>query len=72
MASEELEQNFDAIGEEKTQNIDFTPKGEKRAEKLLGINSISEETPDKLSNSWKHYLTQSLRAHHFLREILNI
>jgi len=67
LASEELEQNFDAIGEEKTQNIDFTPKGEKRAEKLLGINSISEETPDKLSNSWKHYLTQSLRAHHFFK-----
>ena len=65
LSSEEFEQNFDAVGEEKTQNIDFTPKGEKRAENLLGINSISEETPDKLSNSWKHYLTQSLRAHNF-------
>ena len=65
LSNDELEQNFDAIGEEKSQNIDFTSKGEKRAEKLLGINSISEETPDKLSNSWKHYLTQSLRAHNF-------
>lgn len=65
LSSEELEQNFDAIGEEKTQNIDFTPSGEKKAEKLLGIGSISEESPDKLSNSWKHYLTQSLRAHNF-------
>lgn len=67
LSAEELDQNFDAIGEEKTQNIDFTSKGEKRAENLLGIGSISEEAPDKLSNSWKHYLTQGLRAHHFFR-----
>ncbi len=67
LSSEELDQSFDAISEEKTNNVDFTSLGEKRAEKLLGVGSISEESPDKLSNSWKHYLSQSLKAHNFFR-----
>ena len=66
LSSEELEQ-FDAISEEKTNNVDFTSRGEKRAEKLLAVSSISEDSPDKLSNSWKHYLSQSLKAHNFFR-----
>ncbi|MFH1519245.1 MAG: preprotein translocase subunit SecA [Candidatus Omnitrophota bacterium] len=67
LSSEELEQSFDAICEEKTNNVDFTSRGEKRAEKLLGLSSISEEAPDRRSNSWKHYLSQSLKAHNFFR-----
>lgn len=65
ISAEELDQSFDAISEEKTNNIDFTSLGEKKAEKLLGVSSISEESPDKFSNSWKHYLSQSLKAHNF-------
>jgi len=60
----EFEEQFDAIIEEKTHNAYFTSRGEKRCEKLLGAKSISEESPDNLSNPWVHYLTQSLRAHH--------
>ncbi len=67
LSSEELEQSFDAISEEKTNNVDFTSRGEKKTEKLLGVSSISEEAPDRLSNSWKHYLSQSLKAHNFFR-----
>ncbi|MBD3264133.1 MAG: preprotein translocase subunit SecA [Candidatus Omnitrophica bacterium] len=59
----ELENNYDAVVEEKTHNAYFTPRGEKRCEKLLGVESITDEAPDKLSNPWLHYLTQSLRAH---------
>jgi preprotein translocase subunit SecA len=63
VAPEDLEGRFEAIVEEKTHNAYFTPSGEKRCEKLLGVKSISDESPDKLSNPWLHYLTQSLRAH---------
>jgi len=61
---QELEDSYEAIIEEKTHQAYFTPKGEQRCEKLLGIGSISDESPDKLSNPWLHYLTQSLRAHY--------
>ncbi len=67
LAPEELEEKFEAIVEEKTHNAYFTPKGEKTCERLLGVKSISEESPDKLSNPWMHYLTQSLRAHHLFK-----
>jgi len=60
----ELEDSYDAIIEEKTHQAYFTPNGERRCEKLLGIKSISDESPDKLSNPWLHYLTQSLRGHY--------
>ena len=63
----ELEEKYDAIVEEKTHNAYFTPKGEKKCEQLLNIESISEESPDKLSNPWAHYLTKSLSAHHLFR-----
>ena len=46
----ELEEQFDAIIEEKTHNAYLTSRGEKRCEKLLGAKSISEESPDNLSN----------------------
>jgi len=58
----ELEEKYGAIIEEKTHNAYFTPSGEKKCEKSLGVKSISEESPDSLSNPWIHYLTQSLRA----------
>ncbi len=64
---QELEDKYEAIVEEKTQNAYFTHSGEKKCEKLLGIDNISEESPDKLSNPWNHYLTQSLRAWQFFR-----
>jgi len=64
---QELEDKYEAIVEEKTQNAYFTNQGEKKCEKLLGVKSISEESPDKLSNPWNHYLTQSLRAWQFFR-----
>ena len=60
---EELEDKYDAINEEKTGSSYFTSKGEKRCEKLLGIASISDESPDKFSNPWLHYLTQAVKAH---------
>ena len=64
MTPQELEDSYEAIIEEKTHQAYFTSEGERRCEKLLGIKSISDESPDKLSNPWSHYLTQSLRAHH--------
>lgn len=64
----ELEDKYDAIVEEKTHNAYFTPRGEKRCENLLGVSSISEESPDRFSNLWSHYLTQSLRAHYLFRK----
>ncbi len=60
---QELEGKYDAIVEERTNNAYFTPKGEKRCEKMLGASSLSEEAPDNRSNPWIHYLTQSLVAH---------
>ena len=64
---EEFESTYDAIVEEKSHNAYFTPKGEKKCEELLSIESISDESPDKLSNPWLHYLTQSLRAHYLFK-----
>jgi preprotein translocase subunit SecA len=60
---DELEKNYDAVVEEKSNNAYFLPNGEKKCEKALGVNSL-EEMPDKFSNPWNHYLTQSLRAHY--------
>jgi preprotein translocase subunit SecA len=63
VSPEDLEENYDAIVEEKSHNAYLTNRGEKRCEKLLGVESISENTPDKFSNSWIHYITQGLRGH---------
>jgi len=60
----ELEGRYDAIVEEKTHNAYFTPGGQKRCEKMLGVRSLSEEAPDSRSNPWMHYLTQGLVAHY--------
>jgi preprotein translocase subunit SecA len=60
----ELEESYDAIIEEKTHNAYFTPRGERKSEKLLSVKSLSDESPDKFSNPWLHYLTQGLRAHY--------
>ncbi|HIE35690.1 MAG TPA: preprotein translocase subunit SecA, partial [Candidatus Omnitrophica bacterium] len=66
LSLQELEENFDAIVEEKTHHAYFTQKGERRCEKLLGVKSL-EEFPDKFSNPWLHYFTQSLRAHYLFK-----
>ncbi len=66
--AEELESNFDAVIEEKTHNAYFTGTGEKKCENILGVKSIAEESPDKFSNVWLHYLTQSLRAHYLFSQ----
>ncbi|MDD4955243.1 MAG: preprotein translocase subunit SecA [Candidatus Omnitrophica bacterium] len=58
---DELEANFDAVVEEKSNNAYILSNGEKKCERALGVDSL-EETPDKFSNPWMHYLTQSLRA----------
>ncbi|UCG35878.1 MAG: preprotein translocase subunit SecA, partial [Candidatus Omnitrophota bacterium] len=67
MAPQDLEEKFDAIVEEKTHHAFLTQQGEKRCEKLLGISSLAEDMPDKFSNPWLHYVTQSLRAHNLFR-----
>jgi preprotein translocase subunit SecA len=64
---EELEEKYDAVAEEKTNNAYLTAKGEKRCESLLNIESIAEDLPDKFSSPWLHYVKQSLRAHNFFR-----
>jgi preprotein translocase subunit SecA len=64
MTPAELEEKYDAIFEEKNSNAYFTPRGEKKCENSLGVESISDEAPDALSNPWNHYLTQSLVAHY--------
>ncbi|MDD5195027.1 MAG: preprotein translocase subunit SecA [Candidatus Omnitrophica bacterium] len=66
MSPEELEGQFDAVVEEKTHNAYLTDRGEKRCEKYLSVDSL-EELPDKFSNPWTHYLTQSLRGHFLFR-----
>ena len=63
MERSELEDSYDGIIEEKTHNAYLTKRGEERCEKLLGVKSISEEVPDKFSNTWLHYISQALRAH---------
>ncbi len=65
MSPQEFEEAYDAIAEEKTNQVYFTPVGEKRCEKILGINSLSDDSPDKFSNPWLHYVSQALRAHQF-------
>lgn len=67
ISPEELENNYEAIVEEKTHNAYFTSGGEKKCEKILDVESISENSPDNLSNPWMHYLTQSLRAHYLFK-----
>ncbi|MBU2250676.1 MAG: preprotein translocase subunit SecA [Candidatus Omnitrophica bacterium] len=64
MSPQELEEAYDAIVEEKTHQTYLTSGGEKRCERILGINSLSDESPDKFSNPWLHYITQGLRAHY--------
>jgi preprotein translocase subunit SecA len=68
ISPEELEQNYDAVIEEKSHNAYFTNQGERKCERLLGVKSISEESPDRFSNPWSHYLTQSLRAHYLFHK----
>ncbi|MBP7088395.1 MAG: preprotein translocase subunit SecA [Candidatus Omnitrophica bacterium] len=64
----ELEDKYEAIVEEKTHNAYLTAKGERKCEKLLSISSISEDSPDKLSNPWINYLTQALKAHYLFKK----
>lgn len=64
----ELEDKYEAIVEEKTHNAYLTAKGEKKCEKLLSITSVSEDSPDKLSNPWINYLTQALKAHYLFKK----
>ncbi|MFA5336806.1 MAG: preprotein translocase subunit SecA [Candidatus Omnitrophota bacterium] len=66
MQPEELESNFDAVVEEKSNNAYMLSNGEKKCERILGVSSL-EETPDKFSSPWTHYLTQSLRAHYLFQ-----
>jgi preprotein translocase subunit SecA len=66
LSPQELEDNYEAIIEEKTHNAYFTAKGEKKCERLLGVTAL-ETLPDKFSNPWTHYLTQALRAHYLFR-----
>ena len=63
MEPQELEEKYEAIVEEKTHHSYFISKGEKKCEQLLGVNSISDDCPDNLSNPWINYLTKSLTAH---------
>ncbi|MCM8832098.1 MAG: preprotein translocase subunit SecA [Candidatus Omnitrophica bacterium] len=67
ISPEYLEENFDAIVEEKTHQSYFTERGQKRCQKLLGINSL-EEMPDSVSNPWLHYLTNALRANYLFKK----
>jgi preprotein translocase subunit SecA len=64
MTPAELEEKYDAVFEEKNNNAYLTPRGEKKCEQYLGVKSISDDSPDALSNPWTHYVTQSLLAHH--------
>ncbi|MFH1772180.1 MAG: preprotein translocase subunit SecA [Candidatus Omnitrophota bacterium] len=64
---EDFETGHDAIVEEKASTAYLTPRGEKRCEKLLGVNNL-EEAPDKYSEPWMHYITQSLRARYLFRK----
>lgn len=63
----EFEDQFDAIVEEKTRNVYLTKKGAVKCEQVLNIKSVSEETPDKFSNYWNHYITNGLKAHFLFR-----
>ncbi len=63
-----LEDNFDAIVEEKNHNAYLTKRGEERCESILGIKSLWEEKPDRVSEPWVHYISQSLRAHYLFEK----
>ena len=67
MDREEFENKYDAVVEEKGHNAYLTRKGEQHCEDLLGVDSISEDTPDEFSNYWVHYITNALKAHHLFR-----
>jgi len=63
----ELEEKFDAVLEEKSQHTYLTKRGEEKCERMLGVKSVSEDCPDKFSNTWAHYINQGLRAHQFFK-----
>ncbi|MCM8774015.1 MAG: preprotein translocase subunit SecA [Candidatus Omnitrophica bacterium] len=63
ISRDELENNWDAIVEEKNHNSYLTKRGEDKCEALLGVNSISEDAPDQFSNTWVHYITNAIKAH---------
>ncbi len=65
--NDELDRLCDALFEEKSNNAYLTKRGEEKCEALLGIGSVSEDTPDAVSNSWEHYISQSIRAHQGFR-----
>ncbi len=67
MEREEFERKYDAIVEEKIHNAYLTRKGETYCEGLLGINSVSEDTPDDFSNYWVHYINNALKAHYLFK-----
>ena len=67
MEREEFENKYDAVVEEKGHNAYLTRKGEQRCEDLLGVNSVSEDTPDEFSNYWVHYIINALKAHYLFR-----
>ncbi|MCM8787230.1 MAG: preprotein translocase subunit SecA [Candidatus Omnitrophica bacterium] len=67
ISPEYLEENFDAIVEEKTHQSYFTERGQKKCQQLLGIKSL-EEMPDNFSNPWLHYLTNALRANYLFKK----
>lgn len=67
VSSNYLEENYDAVVEEKTHTSYLTEKGEKKCEEFLKVKSL-EESPDKFSpQPWTHYLSQSLRAHYLFK-----
>ncbi len=68
LTPEELEEKYDAIVEEKTHHTYLTKKGEEKVESFLNIKSVSEETPDRFSNTWSHYIYQALRAHYLFKK----
>ncbi|MCM8823426.1 MAG: preprotein translocase subunit SecA [Candidatus Omnitrophica bacterium] len=63
ISRDELENNWDAIVEEKNHNSYLTKRGEEKCEALLRVNSISEDAPDQFSNTWVHYITNAIKAH---------
>jgi preprotein translocase subunit SecA len=63
----QLDEMYEAIVEEKNHTTFLTKRGETKAERILGIESISEDTPDRFSNTWSHYVSQALRAHYLFK-----
>ena len=68
MEREEFEGKYDAVVEEKNHNAYLTTKGEHHCEDLLGIKSVSEDTPDEFSDYWAHYITNALKAHYLFKK----